>query len=312
MSGQPGRRIPVEAKICIVCGGKVPHGRHKFGGAYCGEMCEKKVHGWSEQHIKQLEKISPEVNASTAFRPMALDPMIDIVTDSPVLIMSDLHCPLHDPIWTTRAIDIGIHFGADTCILNGDVLDLNAISKHVGSYYRRGQELEDDFAAAEVLIKHICKLFKRVYWLSGNHDHQRLIKVFHGEIQVQRLLKMVGEHDNLKITARSYLDVNSAVRVCHPRAYSRIRGSMAQKIAQRWQRSVVCGHLHHSSMTHSPCGKFQAVEVPGLQDTDVQDYIRNELTDNVEPANGCAVVFGTKVQVFDKFTIWKNYGMPEL
>lgn len=294
-----------------MCGGKVPSGRHKFGGAYCGEMCEKKVEGYSPSHTNFLEKVSAEVNASTAWTPIALEPVVNLKCES-ALVMSDLHCPLHDPIWTQRAIDAGVHFGCKDVILNGDVMDLNAISKHAGSYWRRGQELEDDMRAAEVIIAHLCQKFERIWWISGNHDTDRLVRAFKGEIQAQRLLQMVGKQANLKITVRSYMDVNETIRVCHPRQYSKIRGKMTQDLSQRWQKTIVAGHLHHSASTQSPCGRFQAIEVPGLQKTDIQDYIRNELNTMPEPCNGFAVIVGELVQVFDKFTPWKLFGLPEL
>lgn len=210
-----------------------------------------------------------------------------------------------------HAIRCGHAKGAKTAIINGDFLDLNQISAHAGSYARRGASLESDFDAGEALLSIICDNFDRVVFLMGNHC-MRLVKHFGGELSVQRVYKMLGSHKNLEITSRSFVDVNNKIRVVHPRQYSRIRGALSQKLCMRWKKSIITGHQHHSAMTLSPDGLYQACDVGTLADVELQDYVRNECTDHVEPVNGFAMIFGDYIQCFDSHTKWDVFGLPEL
>ncbi|MCA2654532.1 metallophosphoesterase [Microcystis sp. M061S2] len=235
--------------------------------------------------------------------------MTHIVSGFPVTVMSDLHCPMHDAELIYKAVKVARHFESKILILNGDVMDLNQISRHAGGYYRRKAEMEDDFAAAESLLKVLSQNFETIYWLSGNHCIERLVKLFRGEVQASRVLKMVGDFPNLKITSRSFLDVNEAVRICHPRQYGRVRGSLAQRLAQRWQKHIATGHQHHAAMSYSPDGKWQAVDIPCMVKVGLQDYVRNELNDFPEPMIGFGMVFGNYIQVFTPDFPFTQFGV---
>lgn len=297
----------VTKHTCSVCGQILREGRVP---PFCSKTCQASVEGYSRRHIEKLEKLKVEVDGTTAWRPLPLDPIHHIISTKPVLILSDIHAPIHSKEWLTHAIMCGKIWDSDYCILNGDVMDLNQISRHMGSYYRRKAELDDDFSACEAIMKILSKEFKYVVWLSGNHCIERLIKLFRGEVAAQRLLKVIGDYENLKITSRSFIDINDDVRICHPRQYSRIRGSLAQRLAQRWQKSVATGHQHHSSMTYSLDGRWQAVDIPCLAHVELQDYVRNELNDFPEPILGFAGVFKNKIQVFDRSTVWEQWKLP--
>ena len=269
------------------------------------------VEGYSESWAKRLEKIAHQVNGSTAWRPMPLDPVERVVSAKPIPIFSDMHMPIHSKEWLLHGIKCAHAVGAEDIILNGDVLDLNEISRHMGSYYRRRKDMGDDMDAGEAVLKILCENFRKVYWLSGNHCLERLLKLFGGELNAQRLSKLVGSFDNLKVTSRSFLDINDNVRICHPRQYSRIRGALAQRLAMRWQMHVATGHEHHAAMSFSTDGKWQAVSIPCMADTHIQDYVRNELNDFPEPMQGFAMVFGNWIQVFTEHTPWEMFGLPE-
>lgn len=296
---------------CIICGGNIPFGRHKFDGKYCSKKCESDELGFSEGYKRAKERAIAEVKGVDSWLPSPLDPILRAISAKPIPIFSDIHFPLADSAWLEHALKCAKHWESEVLILNGDIIDANQISRHAGSYKRRKQELEDDMAAAEYFLRLICSAFKQVIWLSGNHDIQRLIQVFKGELGAQRVLKMMGDHDNLKVTSRSFVDVNDRVRVCHPRQYSRNRGVLAQKLAQRWQMHIATGHQHHAAMSYSPDGKWQAVDIPAMCRTDIQDYVRNELNDYPEPMTGFGAVFGNFIQVFTDHTRWEIFGLPE-
>lgn len=297
-------------KECKVCGGKVPRGRHKHGGRHCSQKCEIAENGYGHNTFSKTDyKVAADL--LTAWKPDPLEPIHHVISAKPIPIFSDLHFPLVSAPWVEQGLRCASQWESDILILNGDVMDLNEISRHMGHYYRRRKELSDDFDSTEAFLRLVCPMFKEVVWLSGNHCIQRLIQVFRGELGAQRILSMLGQYENLRVTSRSFIDVNNNIRVCHPRQYSRVRGALAQRLAQRWQKHIVTGHEHHAAKGFSPCGKFQAVAVPCMADTQAQDYVRNELNDFPEPINGFGAIFGEHIEVFTKHTNWKVYGLPD-
>lgn len=298
-------------KKCVICSGKVPADRFKHDGKYCSLKCEKSDLGYSESWANKKVKAIAEMSGIDAWLPNPLDPILKIVSPKPITIFSDIHFPLADSKWLEHGLKCASHWKSEVLILNGDVIDANQISRHAGSYKRRKQELEDDMAACEYFLNLVSSAFKEIVWLSGNHCIERLIKVFRGEIGAQRVIKMMGDHDNLKITSRSYIDLNDNVRICHPRQYSRNRGVLAQKLAQRWQMHIATGHQHHAAKTFSLDGKWQACDIPAMCRTDVQDYVRNELNDYPEPMTGFAAVFGNYIEIFTDHTKWEVFGLPK-
>ena len=308
------RKKKIDHRLCRVCEyplGKVRDAQGHKDDGYCSGKCRKQDEGYSESYTRAKERAIQEMEGVTAWKPPPLDPILKVSSTKPITIMSDLHLPLASENWIKHSIECAKALDSEVLILNGDVMDLNQISRHMGSYYRRKQELGDDFDACEYFLKLICPAFRKVYWLSGNHCIERLIKLFRGEVGASRLLQMVGSYDNLKITSRSYLDVNKNVRICHPRQYSRNRSVLAQKLAQRWQMHIVTGHQHHAAKAVSPDGKWQAVDVPAMCQPDIQDYVRNELNDYPEPLQGFGVVSGEYIEVFTKFTNWDLFGLPK-
>lgn len=204
-----------------------------------------------------------------------------------------------------------MHFGINHIIINGDLIDANQISRHAGSYARRGAEFGNDLDAAEHVLNILTECFEHVYMDAGNHD-MRMIHRFGGEMSFQRAMKMIGTFNNLKVSSRSFLHVNNDVLVCHPRQYSKVRGKLAQDLALVKHKHVLTGHQHHSAKTISVDGRWQACDSGCIADTKHQDYVRNEASTYAEPVEGFAAIFGKSIEVFDKFTNFEMLGIPNV
>jgi hypothetical protein len=292
---------------CIVCNEKIRLGRVP---PYCSMKCEKSVEGYSEGYMRELDRASlkDKVAGTTAWKPLPIEPVSKIVSASPIMVFSDIHAPLHSEEWIYCGLEVARKFEAKTLIVSGDFIDANSISRHIGGYYRRKSELNDDLAAGEALLKIFAAEFEKVYFLSGNHCMERLVKVFRGEVQVQKLWQMFGSHSNVVVSARSYVEVNKEVIIGHPRQYSRIRGNVPQKVAQLWQKHVALGHAHHSAKTITTDGRWQAIDLPCLAQLDEFEYTGFEISDMPKPLNGFAMVTGELITVFDRFTDWSLLG----
>lgn len=299
-------RYHADGRLCSVCHERIRFDRHD---EYCSKPCQASIRGWSDSiALKKAEQLVA-LEGSTAWRPSPMDPIFEINSHKPVMIFSDIHAPIHCVKWLAQGLKMADRMESDILIVNGDFIDANQISRHIGGYYRRRSELNDDFQAGEALLDIFAKRFKEVYFLNGNHCGERLVKVFRGEVAMQRLWKMFGSHDNVKVSARSYVVVNRDVIVGHPRQYSRIRGSTSQNIAQANQKHIVLGHGHHSASSISRDGRWQARDVGCMADLTQQDYVRYEISDFPEPLNGFGAVIGTNIQLFDKFTPWEFWGV---
>jgi predicted phosphodiesterase len=286
---------------CPVCKDTLRPGRVP---PYCSKKCQATKEGYSERWTEELES---RLQGSTAWRPEAIEPIHHVISGHPVGVLSDIHCPLHSVKWLYQAIRTFKHFGVKKVIVSGDFIDANQISRHIGGYYRRRSELEDDFKAGESLLSILSDGFEEIIFLNGNHCGERLVKVFRGEVAMQRLWKMFGEHKNVKVAARSFVFVNNDAVVGHPRQYSKMRGGVPQNIAQVWQKHIALGHGHHSAQACSRDGKWQAVDMPCLAELDQFEYTTFEINDMPKPKNGFMIVFGNKFQVFNEWTPWEIY-----
>lgn len=261
--------------------------------------------------MSDLDKIASQIEGSTAFAGEPIEPVKQVSSSLPIMVFSDIHARRHSSEWITQGMRAALKFRARTLIINGDFINADSIGKYVGGHYRRHEILEDDFKAGEILLGIFARFFHTVVFLSGNHDTDRMMKALRGEVKAQRWWKMFGDYKNVFITERSWVRANDVI-VGHPRSYSRIRGNLAQKISMKQQASVLLGHEHHSAMSVSPCGKFQAASVGCMAELNDFEYTNFSLNDMPEPMNGFAAIFDNQIQIFDKFTPWEKWGLPPM
>lgn len=291
-------------KECSVCGGRITATTR--GNSRCSKKCD------DAHNSTFLDSLKSRIDATTAWRPLPLEPTINIVTGYPVLVVGDVHCPIHDERWLELAIRTAKHFGVKEVVINGDLVDAGTISRHLGGEWRRKGELNDDIEAAGAVVKLFCTEFDQVYYTLGNHS-QRIIQKFMGEVAWSNLLKMIYDNPKFKGTERHFLDINGKVRCLHPRGYSRVRGKLTQDMAQRYQRHIITGHHHHSASTVSADGNFQAIEVGCLARIDWFGYAQYAMHGMPDMLNGFAIVLpeseGNLVLNFNKFTPFHRLGI---
>jgi len=238
--------------------------------------------------------------------------MIEIVTPYPVLCIGDVHAPIHSKEWAYKAIVTAKKFECRQVIINGDLIDASTISRHLGGEWRRRNELEDDLAAAEALIKILSEEFDQITFTAGNHD-LRAMQKFMGEVSWERLAKIIYDSNNFKVTEKHFCSVNGVTRVLHPRAYSRIRGKLTADYTQRYQCNIISSHHHHTASTVSADGKWQAVEIGCLADISMFGYAEYAMMGMPEMMNGFGIILpeseGNAIMNFNKFSPWKRYGL---
>lgn len=288
---------------CEVCGSLI---RVSRPNRFCSKKCSDSAAN------QMLVSLRDKIAATTAWRPLPLEPTINIITPYPVLVIGDVHCPIHDERWVEMAITTAKHYECRNVVINGDLIDAGTISRHLGGEWRRKAELNDDIEASAAIVKLLCSEFDMVYYTLGNHS-QRLIQRFMGEVAWQNLLKMIFDNDKFKGTERHFLDINSNIRCLHPRGYSKIRGKYTADMAQRYQIHLITGHHHHTASTVSADGKFQAVEVGTLARIDLFGYSQYAMHGMPEMENGFAIALPESerniIMNFNKFTAFHRLGI---
>lgn len=88
------------------------------------------------------------------------------------LVLSDIHVPFHDQEALTLAIEYGLERGADTVILNGDIVDHFALSRWQKD--PRLRSFAEEVHAGRTLIHGLRLAFPdaQIYWKLGNHEER--------------------------------------------------------------------------------------------------------------------------------------------
>lgn len=94
------------------------------------------------------------------------------ITNSKILILSDIHAPYHDVEALELAIKYGIDHGANCVLLNGDTLDFAGISRHEKDWRQRS--VTEEFEVGRKLLEYIRYKFPKaqIIWKDGNHDER--------------------------------------------------------------------------------------------------------------------------------------------
>jgi len=88
------------------------------------------------------------------------------------LLLSDIHIPFYHKAATERAIRYGIENGADTVVLNGDILDVYSLSDFVRNPMLR--DLPGEIWSGRMFLKAVRKAFPnaKIIYKWGNHEER--------------------------------------------------------------------------------------------------------------------------------------------
>jgi len=141
-----------------------------------------------------------------------------------ILSLSDLHAPFINFNSVEKAIKD--HMDADILVLNGDVFDGQALS----DYDKLNDfDIEIEFEQVFALLDVITKLFKEIYWVGGNHDLSRFIRMVSRKFGqgmkkyvINRLnpINYIAEkYDNVTVIPHQWMQIGKAIFI-HPDGYS--------------------------------------------------------------------------------------------
>lgn len=220
------------------------------------------------------------------------NPVLVVPYSPKVIVGSDLHFPLHDPIYLSRFIQTIKAKKIETVVLNGDLFD----NGHIGHKGRTNvwnptyHDAVDAFRYFWVELLD-CESLKNVYAICGNHDD----KPFRDSDRVleftERFEKAINgieapRHINVQVTNRYYLYMepkapkswpfdgpdNFPLNFTHQSEYSRIPGSVENRLTHVELTNTYSGHHHHLSVSRHPSDMFWLVGCGTGQQVDLAPY----------------------------------------
>lgn len=234
------------------------------------------------------------------------------------IVASDIHVP------TTRwdLVELMCTFakrqmkrGQRRLLIAGDLVNFDALSKY--DHIVPPVSLKQELAAARAVMGYLLSVFDHIVMIQGNHDH-RLAKLMRGAMDVGDFGRLISDFANdprVTITVQTQAIIRSAGipwRVTHPGNYSRVKGTVVNTLAQKYQMNVIGAHEHHVAVQRDQYNRYTVLNAGGFFNQQAMSYAG--LVDSTSPTmcNGWVYVDeGTAhlLTPYPSMTSWKQWGM---
>lgn len=200
------------------------------------------------------------------------------------LVLGDAQFPLHNPELYASALSMAQASGIKRLVWNGDTFDFAGLGKFADHLAARlDSTLDTVYQASRAALE---AGFTEQVWVNGNHCARLQIVLSSQLLLADTIGTMLGRQaeptDELKdtytVTNRYYclmegFDGGPDWRFTHQKPYSRIRGRVAVRLADKYHNHIVSAHQHHLGITRSESGKFWAVDGGTISDPTATPYI---------------------------------------
>jgi hypothetical protein len=263
--------------------------------------------------------VDSQLRVSASRVPRFIDHLqLDSAQDGGYAIACDFHAPCHSALWTNRLLTVCERYRLESLILAGDGLDMSAFS-HWGADVNLpwSEEME---AAGEWLWV-IYQSFRRVYWLTGNHE-ARPTRLTAGQLPPIDLVDAVLTHHardtgqefkffpgRIAFSIYSHCYVDDEWMVVHPKSYSRIPGRIANQLALIHGKHVVAAHSHRANWGWADDGKHVIVDTGGMFDEELVRYRHLQVTTHPAWNHGFVVYRDGHAALFtdSPYTDWRLF-----
>jgi len=170
-----------------------------------------------------------------------------------ILVMSDIHVPYHDEQALEIAIEYGIKQKADTIILNGDIIDCAALSRHEKTPAQR-DGLEVEISKTREFLAFIRATFPdaEILFNEGNHCHRlpAYISAHAPELWTLAQLSMpsllhLGQYGIKWLSSMQHLTAGD-LHIIHGHEYRKSGVNVARATYIDASANVLTGHHHRS------------------------------------------------------------------
>ena len=229
-------------------------------------------------------------------------------------IMCDSHSPFHNELYLNRAIRLSEKMGNKKLVFIGDAFDFS-FAKHWLSDDNYTMDKEGDLCKSFVQA---LSYFDKIYLCRGNHEY-RVNRLTDGKIVSSVIVKALSGnswegkleysgYDKFFIGEFEDFD-NPGYMLVHPKSYSQVSPAVARRLAEKFHRHIINSHGHLLGSSADRSGKFMAVDLGGMFDTDKIEYISKHTTTHPMWINGFGMILDGKFHHFHKFTDFNYWGV---
>ena len=229
-------------------------------------------------------------------------------------VMCDAHSPFHSEVMINRAIMMSAKFGIKKLIFIGDAFDFS-FAKHWLSDDNYTMDQEGDLCKSFVQA---LSYFDKIYLCRGNHEY-RVNRLTDGKIVSGVIVKALSGdtwdgkleysgYDRMYVGDFNGID-DPGYMMVHPKSYSQVSPAVARRLAEKFHRHIINSHGHLLGFSADRSGKFMAVDLGGMFDTNKIEYISKHTTTHPTWINGFGMLLNGKFHHFHKFTDFGYWGV---
>lgn len=198
------------------------------------------------------------------------------------VICGDIHLPTTDFALAELMLETARELDMRQLLIVGDLCNFDAFSQFEHLVPPPAFEIEVRIAVR--LMAHFAEHFEEMVLVLGNHEH-RLLKRSGGHIDATMLGHILNAAGGkLRVSPYGYAIIKSGEqiwRATHQHNYSRIKGRLADQLAQKYQCNILAFHEHHVAVQRDTFNRYTVLNCGGLHDDNKMGYIK--LVDNNMP-----------------------------
>lgn len=196
------------------------------------------------------------------------------IAETTITVVSDVHIPYYDEELAAFSIAESRRRGVEAYVILGDLFDMHLFSSW--GVTDKSTNFQREIKMAATFIRIAAGEVGKVYWSSGNHE-DRWIRKNDYHVGLRELAGMCGLNDLLEsgklvVSDNPTLLARGNWMLTHPRTYSSTPLLTPGKLADLYEKHVMCAHAHHFGQGVSPTGKHMTVETGGLFEPSLVQY----------------------------------------
>lgn len=235
-----------------------------------------------------------------------------------LMIAGDLHIPSTNFPLVQSMIDVAARHMTEprSLLICGDLSNGDQDTHHapLAPTISRQNELRQ----LEALMGWLLLTFDTIYLTPGNHLRHRLMNALKADIGADQVVRLFVPPEHLRRVTFSWYDevhVSSGGEdyvVAHQYQYRQTKLSIANDLAQKYQKNVICFHQHHTAIGRDKYNHHTIIDCGGLHDQTMMGYVN--LVPSTLPRMNNGFVYlrdGTAnlLTPYRTFTDWRLWGV---
>lgn len=254
-------------------------------------MTKKKTKHKAPKNNKKFQEIEIEIkNTKPIVELPKYGNAFEIDLGKGWLVSFDWHIPVHDLEMFSKFCKFGLDVfpKLEGCIIGGDFINHDAFGKF--DNFTLPMKIEEEYACARKVLAILCKIFKRVIIMGGNHDY-RFSRYMKGQLDVSWVYAALCQSPNFTYTTANRIEVGDDLVICHPASsYSKTRAKVPSNISMKLGKSVMSGHTHHGGLVLSDNSKYWSCEPGAMLDISAIEYYHRYVNSKPDFVNGFAAI----------------------